>query len=84
MSVIAGHVFDSLDVCSCGRKWLDIAHTTEDQIGESGIAHYGALNRVEYDSIEQRRRHEREHIWSMLIGVATGGGPVASGEIEGL
>lgn len=76
--LIAGHEFDSLDRCkTCTRTWFQIMHVTRDQIGEDGIAHYGALNLNEYASIEARRTAERPRIWALVQGSATGSGPVA-------
>jgi len=72
---IAGHdLTDEWDArCSCGRAWADLADVTEDQIGQNGIAHAGALNRSEYESIvaERARRAElADRIWNAVAGVS--------------
>lgn len=78
MTLVAGHDFDSLDRCrTCPRTWFQIMHVTQDQIGEDGIAHIGALNMPEYLSIEERRSSERRHVWLCVVGAATGNGPAA-------
>ena len=57
---IAGHLFDSLDRCSCGRRWLDICHVDTSYAGVAGIAHYGNLDHAEaYEIVEERERRER-------------------------
>ena len=52
---IAGHLFDSLDRCSCGRRWLDICHFDSSYVGVAGIAHYGNLDLAEAYEIEEER-----------------------------
>ncbi len=74
--LVAGHEFDSLDRCkTCTRTWFQIMHVTRDQIGESGIAHYGPLNEPEYSSIVRKRDRERPHIWQVVLATAIGGSP---------
>lgn len=78
MPLTAGHSFDSLDRCTtCPRTWFQIMHVTQDCIGLDGIAHIGALNLSEYESIEARRNGERLRVWEAVLCSATGSGPVA-------
>ena len=83
MLVVAGHSFDLSGRCSCGRKWTQIMDTTADQIGEDGVAHIGKLTATEFESIVTHREYERNWIWSALIGVATGSGPVYTSQEVG-
>lgn len=53
---VAGHTFDSLDWCDCGRRWLDLQHVDYECVGMGGIAHYGKLDINEYYQIEAERR----------------------------
>ena len=62
---IAGHSFVDTPhgrVCGCGRRWVDIASVTRDDIGKLDIAHSGALNGQEADEIDA----ERERLWLAL------------------
>jgi hypothetical protein len=65
---IAGHVFtetpDRGRACSCGRRWVDIAGSTRDDIGRPDIAHYGALSEAEFAGIEA----ERDRLWTISMG----------------
>lgn len=68
----AGHTFLETwrgAVCDCGVRWVDIANTRRDQIGQVGIAHVGALNDAEYAQIEAKRDHD----WEALSDVSRGG-----------
>lgn len=69
MAVIAGHTFIESPVgvrlCSCGRKWTEIAGTTAHDVGASNIAHYGVLSETEYTEIAA----ERERMWSLTMSV---------------
>lgn len=53
---LAGHEFAPFqDTCSCGKKLLDLMSVTKADIGKEGISHYGAMNEIEYQSIEDYR-----------------------------
>ncbi len=69
---IAGHFFTDTQTgrCSCGKRFADIAIATEGDIGSSGIAHQGDLNKSEYDQIVA----EKDRIWALVSGVASGRG----------
>ncbi len=57
---IAGHVFDiQWRWCTCGKKFVDIAPATQDDIGQPGWAHSGALNEKEFNEI----RAEVDRLW---------------------
>lgn len=70
--MIAGHSFDETGRCSCGRVWFDIRNAVEEEIGNSGIAHAGALNRVEFEQIKARRDAENARIADAMKSVAAG------------
>ena len=68
---IAGHTFEDTPhgrVCGCGRRWSDIASTTDADVGKMDIAHSGALNKAEADEIAA----ERDRIWEALAKVCAG------------
>lgn len=71
--MIAGHVFHDNGRCSCGRRFADIAIAERADVGKPVYAHTGSLTETEYGEIVT----ERERIWSMVSGVATGSGPSA-------
>ncbi len=70
MTLIAGHSFaDAIGgrACTaCGKLWVQIASATEDDIGQLGIAHTGALNDAELKQIAA----ERERIWAAVMEAA--------------
>lgn len=55
VKIIAGHLFDSLDRCSCGRRWTDLLHVDLSCVGLEGYAHVGALNLPEVYQIAAER-----------------------------
>lgn len=67
----AGHTFlpDPFGrlVCTCGRRWIDIAGATRDAIGHAGWAHIGALSASEYEEIAAAR----EAAWLRGLGRGT-------------
>lgn len=71
--MIAGHIFLDDGRCSCGRRFADISIAEKADIGKPVYCHSGSLNETEYNEIVR----ERERIWSMVYGVATGSGPAA-------
>ena len=72
MTTIAGHsfveTFGGRACSSCGRSWIAIAGSTEDDIGALGIAHVGKLSKEEFDEIVA----ERSRIWAAVGEVARG------------
>ena len=58
--IIAGHLFNSLDQCACGRRWVDLLHVDLSCVGLEGYAHVGALNVPEVNQIlvEKARRQK--------------------------
>lgn len=71
MSLIAGHLFNDNGKCSCGRRFADISIAERSDIGKPLYCHNGSLNEMGYNEIVM----ERERIWAMVYGVATGSGP---------
>jgi hypothetical protein len=68
---IAGHTFADTPagrVCSCGKRWTDIASATRANIGEHGWAHHGELIEREADEITA----EVARIWEAVSKVAAG------------
>lgn len=68
--MIAGHLFGLEGRCACGYRFGDISGVTRADIGSGGWAHSGSLIEREYDEIVV----ERDRIWGLLCGVATGSG----------
>ena len=65
MGTIAGHTFverpEGRACENCGRKWIDVAGATKQDIDKPNIAHTGLLNEAELTQIEK----ERERIWEL-------------------
>jgi hypothetical protein len=70
MSAIAGHEFNSWDVCSCGKRWTDIMHVDRSCISKEGFAHSGELRDYEYDQIEAERDRREKLYAEATLGVA--------------
>ena len=54
MSTIAGHTFvwtGHGDICSCGKRRVDLCGITRADIGKPGWAHYGDLSAHEYEQV---------------------------------
>lgn len=65
MPLIAGHVFDNVSgLCSCGRKFSDIAGVEHEHVGKEHRAHAGCLTTHEFDQIVS----ERERLYRALTG----------------
>ena len=67
---IAGHEFNSWDVCSCGKRWTDIMHADHDCIGKIGFAHSADLRDYELDQIEVERERRQKLYTEATLGVA--------------
>ena len=74
--MVAGHSFDENDICTCGRRWLDIMHVDMTYLDEEGWAHTGKLNAREINDIIAERTR-REHIYVNATHNVAGGGYVA-------
>jgi rubredoxin len=65
MTTIAGHTFeetpDGRKSKVCGKKFVDIAGVTEDQIEKTGWAHSGTLTRTEFKEIKD----EVNRLWEV-------------------
>ena len=85
---IAGHTFDSNDICTgmttttvdgvtlthlCGKRWLDLVHCDESCVQQHGYAHTSHLSQVEYSEIV-RERTRRETLYEHATRGVSGGG----------
>lgn len=72
---IAGHTFWETTigrVCQgCGMRFVHVAQAHRSDIGREGFAHQGLLIEREYDEIDA----ERNRIFALVAGVASGNGP---------
>lgn len=71
---IAGHDFGIEGKCSCGKTFADIAGARREHLSKEGWAHRNGLTETELMEIQT----EVARIWSLVMGVATGSGPVAA------
>lgn len=93
---IAGHSFDSNDVCTapthttvdgvavahaCGKRWTDIMHCDESCVGQVGWAHTADLRDYELKEIV-KERERRERLYEAATKGVSGGGDVAAVPVE--
>lgn len=77
MKMAAGHSFPQFGPCVCGQYWNNIRNCTEADLGQTGIAHVGALNAHELNSIERLRDEEDRCIEAANYEVLGGAAPQA-------
>ena len=65
----AGHTFDLLGRCTCGRRESDLYGVTRADIGQPNIAHVGNLTETEYLQIEKFLEDRREKAWRATMDV---------------
>lgn len=69
---VAGHTFDSCDMCTCGRRWIDIMHVDESYVDNVGYAHTGGISRSEITQI-QNEKQRRDAVYMTALKDACAG-----------
>jgi hypothetical protein len=66
---IAGHTFDALGRCSCGRTWRGLVDRRLEWVaGARDLAHVGALNGTEAMELAEAWEAEQARVWAATFG----------------